>query len=194
MQQGHATQIASTKLAFEQQLYQVSEDLQDAEEEVAELRYDLDLKHQESQRLFHELNAKQQSIDELVNDQQALQRRLAEMQSSFAKSQADCNEWKQECIKTREALDSSERVGIETRQQILQMTEAQQEMQRMFDGKQRAWEDRAQGMTENIGKLKTTLDESIRRVRELEAAMEKERAENAELLRKTEAMEQKLAG
>ncbi|KAJ1950109.1 hypothetical protein FBU59_000834, partial [Linderina macrospora] len=193
MQQGYAAQMASTKLAFEQRLRQESDDLQDAEDEVSELRREIDLQHQDNQRLYCEIDAKQRSIDSLVNDQQALEHKLANMQKSYTTCLADCDEWKRECIKTRETLENSERLGIETRQQLVRLTEAQQEMQRVFDQKQSAWEGKAESMAENTGKLEAALGESMQRVRELEAAVEKERAENADLLSRREAMEQKLA-
>ncbi|KAI8324386.1 hypothetical protein GQ54DRAFT_296224 [Martensiomyces pterosporus] len=192
LQRKHAMELLSTRTMFQQRLQQEREDLLDAEEEIGDLRTELQHLQSEHARQAAELQQKQSNIDRLLAEHGSLESTHTDLQTKCQRALEDAREWKEECMKTRDHLEESESLGRETRQQLLQMAEKQQEMQDAFGVRQGKWEERHAGMGEDIRRLEAALGEAVARVRELEAQAESERRANEELRAQKAAMASRL--
>ncbi|PIA17152.1 hypothetical protein COEREDRAFT_80841 [Coemansia reversa NRRL 1564] len=137
-------------------------------------------------------NNHQEEIQQLKKEKEELDAIIIENQHSKYRLETDINKWKEEYSRTHVALEQSELMGRESRQQLLQLTEKQQLLQESFSKKQDVWDEKQLSMTENIRKLEIALSEAMARLRELESQYSNERNTNNQLNNQVNLMNSKL--
>ncbi|KAJ1955775.1 hypothetical protein GGI12_005479, partial [Dipsacomyces acuminosporus] len=193
LQRKHTMELLELRSAFRRRLEQEQDDLMDAEEEVNELRNEANQLKSTNMKQSAELAQKQANVDRLLNEHEILTGSHEQLKAVHSKALQDAREWKDECVKTRDHLEQSERLGHETRQQLLNLTDKQSEMQDSFDARQRSWEEKQGVLDDNIRRLESALTEAIGRVKELESQNDSERRINEDLRLQNSAMASKLS-
>ncbi|KAJ2004726.1 hypothetical protein H4R26_002357, partial [Coemansia thaxteri] len=189
----YSAQIAELQPAYTQRLQQSYEKLADSEEELAHVNAELHRSRAHAEQLTAELGRKHTYAERLTADHSDLTDAHAELQSKMRRIETDTVEWKQECLRTRDLLETSEAMARDARQRLLQATELQHAAQLAFDAKQRVWDQKQASMADSAAALELALADAVPRLRALEAQAEIDRRRNADLSEQNSTMAAKLA-
>ncbi|KAJ2805136.1 hypothetical protein H4R20_002214 [Coemansia guatemalensis] len=186
-------QRQSHQTLLTRRLHEQRSTLASMEDENTRLQNALHQAEEDSSRLYLLCNQHQEEIQQLKRQKEELAAIITENQNSKHRLEADANKWKEEHSRAQSALEQSEAMGREGRQQLLKLTENQQALQESFSAKQESWEQKQISLTENIRKLEIALSEAVARLRELESQNSTERNTVNQLRNQVSLMNSKLA-
>ncbi|KAJ2330526.1 hypothetical protein GGI00_003664, partial [Coemansia sp. RSA 2681] len=192
----HYAYVAALKLSVVQSVQQSHDNLlASTEDELRYLNGELHKAQTRVEQISADLAQTRKQADQWSADHNDLCQAHGELQAKHRKIETDADEWRQECIRTRDHLELSERIARDTHQNLVAQHAAEKQrcVQLAVEANQGAWDRRHAAMSDTVAALERALADAVPRLRALETQAETERLANAELRVQNAAMASKLA-